>query len=42
VVGNGSEPNSLDGTVDGMRTALEALLRGSLLAVSQGLSSNPI
>jgi hypothetical protein len=42
VVGNGSEPNSLDGTVDGMRTALEALLRGSLLAVSQGLSSNPM
>jgi hypothetical protein len=42
VVGNGSEPNSLDGTVDGMRIALEALLRGSLLAVSQGLSSNPM
>ncbi|PVH73192.1 hypothetical protein DL98DRAFT_538557 [Cadophora sp. DSE1049] len=42
VVGNGSEPNSLDGTGNGMCTALEALLRGSLLAVSQGLCSNPI
>ncbi len=42
VVGNGSEPNTLDGTLDGMRTALEALLRGSLLAVSQGLSSKPM
>lgn len=41
VVGNGSELNSLDGTGDGMRIALEALLRGSLLAVSQGLSSDP-
>ncbi|KAH6667126.1 hypothetical protein B0J14DRAFT_704702 [Halenospora varia] len=40
VVGNGSEPDTLDGTVDGMRTALEALLRGSLLAVLQGLSSD--
>lgn len=42
VVGNGSEPNSLDGTGEGMRTALEALLRGSLLAVLQGLSSDPM
>jgi inosine-uridine nucleoside N-ribohydrolase len=41
VVGNGSEPNSLDGTGDGMCITLEALLRGSLLAVTQGLSSNP-
>ena len=42
VVGNGSEPNSLDGTGHGMSTTLEALLWGSLLAVSQGLSSNPM
>jgi hypothetical protein len=41
VVGNGSEPNSLDATGDGMCTYLEALLRGSLLAASQGLSSDP-
>ncbi|PQE15345.1 hypothetical protein CJF32_00010807 [Rutstroemia sp. NJR-2017a WRK4] len=41
VVGNGSE-NSLNGTGDGVSTTLEALIRGSLLAVSQGLSSDPV